>query len=160
MAYASLASPFGDITVFTDDGAVVALEWGRVDPAQPEDGVDSAVAALRRYFDGERTALDELVVRPMGSDFRRRVWDRLRAIPYGTTVSYGALAAELATAPRAIAGACAGNPIPLIIPCHRVVGANGALSGYSGGEGVATKAALLALEGADLPAGRRGDGGP
>ncbi len=154
MAYASLASSFGNLTVFTEDGFVVALEWGWVDPPEPGPGVEAAVAALRRYFDGERTALDGLAVRPAGSDFQRRVWEHLRAIPYGTTTTYGALAAELSTAPRAVARACASNPVAIIIPCHRVVGANGALAGYSGGEGVATKAALLALEGFISPAKR------
>lgn len=166
MAYASLASPFGDITVFAEDGAVVALEWGRAEPAGPTElpeptgrtgpgaALAAAIAALGRYFAGEREAFDDLVVRPRGSDFQRRVWARLRAIPFGTVVSYGALAAEFATAPRAVAGACARNPIAIVIPCHRVVGANGALTGYSGGGGVETKAALLALEGWS-PAPRR-----
>ncbi|HRK96528.1 MAG TPA: MGMT family protein, partial [Rhodospirillales bacterium] len=79
------------------------------------------------------------------------VWRRLVAIPWGQTVSYGALAAELASSPRAIARACAANPIPIIIPCHRVVAASGGLGGYSGGDGIDTKAALLALEGVGLP---------
>jgi methylated-DNA-[protein]-cysteine S-methyltransferase len=89
-------------------------------------------------------------VRLAGGSFRRAVWQRLAAVPWGSTVSYGALAAELRTAPRAIAGACAANPIPIIIPCHRVVAAAGGLGGYSGGDGIATKRALLALEGVSL----------
>ncbi|MGZ9035152.1 MAG: methylated-DNA--[protein]-cysteine S-methyltransferase, partial [Rhodospirillales bacterium] len=67
------------------------------------------------------------------------------------TATYGALAAELGTSPRAVARACAANPIPIIIPCHRVVAATGGLGGYSGGDGIATKQALLALEGVQLP---------
>lgn len=108
------------------------------------------MAELQRYFDGERAGFT-VPVRPAGGAFRQRVWRRLAAVPWGVTVSYGALAAELGTAPRAIAGACAKNPIPIIIPCHRVVAASGGLGGYSGGDGIETKRALLALEGVELP---------
>jgi methylated-DNA-[protein]-cysteine S-methyltransferase len=72
----------------------------------------------------------------------------MRAIPYGSTRSYADLARDLDSAPRAIGGACGANPIPVIIPCHRVLAAGGRLGGYSGGEGAATKVALLRLEGA------------
>lgn len=146
MAHASLATPIGDLTVFVEDGAVVALEWGRADPAVPGVGLEQVMAELEAYCRGEPVTFT-VPVAPAGSAFQRRVWQTLRNIPRGTTVRYGALAAELGTAPRAAAGACARNPIPIIIPCHRVVGAGGALCGYSAGDGLATKAALLALEG-------------
>lgn len=146
VAYASLDGPVGWVTVFVEDGAVVALEWGRAEDEVSGPGVDAAVGELRRYLAGEPVDFT-VPVRPAGSAFRQAVWRRLMAIPRGHTVSYGSVAAELGSAPRAIAGACAANPIPIIIPCHRVVAAAGGLGGYSGGDGIATKQALLALEG-------------
>jgi methylated-DNA-[protein]-cysteine S-methyltransferase len=150
VAYASLNGPVGWVTVFVEDGAVVALDWGRVETAVAGDGLDAAMAEMERYFDGS-PATFTVRVEPEGGAFRQRVWRRLMAIPWGTTASYGALAAELGTSPRAIARACATNPVPIIIPCHRVVASAGGLGGYSGGDGTLTKAALLALEGVGLP---------
>lgn len=147
---ASLNGPAGWVTVFVESGAVVALEWDRAGETAPGEGLDAAVAELLRYFDGEPAGFT-VPLRPAGGAFRQRVWRRLAAIPWGATASYGALAAELGTAPRAIAGACAKNPIPIIIPCHRVVAASGGLGGYSGGDGIETKRALLALEGVEPP---------
>ncbi len=156
MAYATLHGPVGWITVFAEDGAVVALEWGRTEAAVSGPGLDSALAELERYLNGEPVTFS-IPVSPDGGPFRERVWRRLMAIPWGGTASYGALAAELGTSARAIARACATNPIPIIIPCHRVVAATGGLCGYSGGDGIATKAALLALEGVGLPLPRTQD---
>ncbi len=142
----SLSSPFGVLSVFVEDGAVVALDWGRAGQAADGEGLERVVAELEAYLSGRPMSFS-VPVNPTGGAFQRRVWQRLRDIPWGTTVTYGDLARALGTAPRAVAGACARNPIPIIIPCHRVVGAGGALGGYSGGEGIATKAALLTLEG-------------
>lgn len=150
VGHASLEGPVGWITVFVDGGAVLALAWGRAEGSVPAEGLDAAVAELQRYFDGEPVTFG-VPVRPTGGAFRQRVWRRLAAIPWGRTVTYGELAAELGTAPRAIAGACARNPVPIIIPCHRVVSAAGGLGGYSGGDGTLTKQALLALEGVAMP---------
>lgn len=147
MAYASLNTPFGAITVFVENEAVVALEWGRVEAEVPGPGLDTAVAQLMAYVDGEPAGFT-IPVDPRGTSFQRKVWQRLRQIPWGDTTTYGELARALDSAPRAVASACARNPIPIIIPCHRVVGAGGVLCGYSGGEGIATKAALLTHEGA------------
>ncbi|MBL8659895.1 MAG: methylated-DNA--[protein]-cysteine S-methyltransferase [Rhodospirillales bacterium] len=146
MAHASLSSPFGMLTVFVEDAAVVALDWGRAATAAPGAGLEQAVAELQAYLGGAPMTFT-VPVNPAGGAFHRRVWQHLCEIPWGTTLTYGELARALGTAPRAVAGACARNPIPIIIPCHRVVGAGGALCGYSGGDGIATKAALLALEG-------------
>ncbi len=88
---------------------------------------------------------------PFGSPFRQRVWAALRAIPPGETRSYAALARELGSSARAVGGANAANPIPIIIPCHRVVAADGSIGGYSAGEGVDTKRHLLRLERAASP---------
>ena len=106
-----------------------------------------AAQQLTEYFAGTRQGFD-LPFAPQGTPFRLRVWAALQTIPYGETMSYGALGRAVGTAPRAIGGACGANPIPLIIPCHRVVGAGGTLGGFSGGSGCDTKRHLLALEGA------------
>ncbi|MBM3951363.1 MAG: methylated-DNA--[protein]-cysteine S-methyltransferase [Rhodospirillales bacterium] len=111
--------------------------------------LERAARQLQEYFDGRRKKFD-LRFRPAGTPFQRKVWARLAAIPYGKVETYGAIAKKLGSAPRAVGGACGANPIPILIPCHRVLGANGGLGGYSGAGGVATKRFLLAQEG--LPA--------
>jgi methylated-DNA-[protein]-cysteine S-methyltransferase len=143
----SYNSPVGDLTVSEDDGAIVALDFGRGMTQTPTPLLDEAVKQLAAYFEGSLTRFD-LPLAPHGTAFRRKVWDLMRAIPYGSTRSYADLARDLDSAPRAIGGACGANPIPVIIPCHRVLAAGGRLGGYSGGEGAATKVALLRLEGA------------
>lgn len=112
---------------------------------------------LDRYFAGKRPAVKELPLAPAGSVFRRSVWDILCDIQYGEVVTYGDIAKKMAAvmgrermASRAVGGAVGHNPISIIIPCHRVVGANGSLTGYAGGIGI--KAKLLELEGLTLPA--------
>ncbi|HET9985061.1 MAG TPA: methylated-DNA--[protein]-cysteine S-methyltransferase [Longimicrobiales bacterium] len=112
---------------------------------------DAVVAQLEEYFRGERREF-ELRLAPRGSAFQRRVWEELRKVPYGTTVSYGELAERVglrsATASRAVGRANATNPIAIVVPCHRVIGADGALTGYAAG--LDLKAKLLVLEGALL----------
>jgi len=100
---------------------------------------------LREYFAGERTTFD-LPLAPEGTDFQRNVWRKLQDIPYGHTISYGELARRVGNpkASRAVGAANGQNPIPIVIPCHRVIGANGTLTGFGGG--LAAKEALLALE--------------
>ncbi len=149
MPQLSLHSPIGELTLSEEDGALVALDWGWA-PEQSESALlGAARRQLERYFDGDLAPF-ELPLAPPGSDFQRRVWARLRAIPAGRTLSYGALARELGSAARAVGTACGANPIPIIVPCHRVIAADGGLGGYSGEGGVETKQALLRLEGALL----------
>lgn len=112
---------------------------------------------LERYFAGEQPPIAELPLAPMGSEFRQRVWRKLITIPYGQTRTYGEIAAELAAedgketmSAQAVGGAVGHNPISVIIPCHRVVGADGSLTGYAGG--IDKKVALLEHEGADMSA--------
>lgn len=145
MPQLSLLTPLGALTLSEDDGALVALDWGRGRDQQETPLLRAAADQLQDYFDGRRVQFD-LPLAPFGSPFRQRVWAALRAIPPGETRGYGDLARELGTAARAIGGANGANPIPIIIPCHRVVGAGGALGGYSGGEGPQTKRFLLELE--------------
>jgi methylated-DNA-[protein]-cysteine S-methyltransferase len=155
MPHASLNSSLGSFTVFEADGALVALEWGRVMAGQASPLLRQAIEQLEGYFDG-RLRDFSLPLRPRGTSFQQRVWSRLRDIPYGETCSYSSLALDLGTSPRALARACATNPLPIIIPCHRVVSAAGGLGGYSGGDGVTTKEALLRLECAPLIIRSRG----
>jgi methylated-DNA-[protein]-cysteine S-methyltransferase len=107
----------------------------------------SALQQLREYFAGERRQFD-IDLDPGGTAFQRRVWETLLTIPYGQTISYGELARRLGGAARAIGGAVGANPLPIIIPCHRVIGADGSLTGYGGG--LRMKVWLLRHEGALL----------
>jgi methylated-DNA-[protein]-cysteine S-methyltransferase len=110
-------------------------------------GMHAARAQLREYFEGKRRVFD-LPLRAEGSPFEQQVWNRLLEVPYGVTTSYGAIATALglANGARAVGYANGTNPIPIVIPCHRVIGSNGDLTGYGGG--LPLKRALLELEGA------------
>ncbi len=148
-------SPIGRIELRSDGAAITALTIesnGRLpadDVPENSDAVlDLAAAQLAEYFRGERTTF-EVSVSPSGSAFQQAVWRELLALPYGTVTSYGELgrATGRAAAGRAVGGAVGANPIPIIIPCHRVLASDLRITGYSGGEGVPTKEWLLALEG-------------
>lgn len=141
-----MTGPLGLLTIVEDRGAIVALEWGRAGGGGSTPLLEEARAQLDAYFDGRLKAFD-LPLAPIGSAFQRAVWDEMWRIPYGQTRTYGDVAARLKSAPRAVGGACGRNPIPVIQPCLRVVGAGGRLGGYSGGAGTETKRALLRLEG-------------
>ena len=145
MPQISLHTPLGPLTLSEEDGALVALDWGRGRDQEETPLLRRAADQLQDYMDGLRTGFD-LPLNPMGSPFRQRVWAALQAIPHGETRSYAELARELGTASRAVGGANGANPLPIIIPCHRVIGAGGSIGGYSGGDGLATKRWLLALE--------------
>lgn len=149
-----LDSPIGRLRLFASEAALTAIwfEHGR-DAAKsgapferrPSPLIDRAREQLEEYFAGARTEFD-LPLDPRGTEFQRRVWERLRRIEYGQTTTYGALAAALgnANASRAVGLANGSNPIPIVIPCHRVVGTGGALTGFGGG--LPVKRALLDLE--------------
>ncbi len=158
-------SPLGRLTLAGEDGALTGLwlEGQKYFGATlPGDAVEEDLPVFRearrwldRYFAGERPAIGELPLAPAGSSFRRLVWELLREIPYGEVITYGALAREAARrmgresmSAQAVGGAVAHNPISIIIPCHRVVGADGSLTGYAGG--VRRKLWLLRHEGAEL----------
>jgi methylated-DNA-[protein]-cysteine S-methyltransferase len=140
----SLDTPIGRLTVTAEDGAVVALEWGG-DFRDEEALLIEVERQLAAYFAGEVRAFD-LPLAPAGSAHERAVFDVMIAIPYGTTLTYGEVAARTGSVARAVGQACGANPIPVIIPCHRVLAANG-LGGYSGRGGGETKRRLLAHEG-------------
>lgn len=143
----SYPSPVGDLTVSEDDGAIVALDFGRGMTQTRTALLDEAVTQLAAYFDGSLTTF-ALPLNPHGTAFQKKVWALMQAIPYGGTRAYADLARDLKSAARAVGGACGANPIPVIIPCHRVLAAGGKMGGFSGGEGIPTKVALLRLEGA------------
>jgi methylated-DNA-[protein]-cysteine S-methyltransferase len=142
MPQLSLLTNLGDLTISEDDSAIVALDWGRGRDQAETPLLRRARDQLQDYFDGKRLTFD-LPLAPHGSDFQKRVWAALCTIPPGETRSYADIARAIGSAPRAVGGANGANPIPIIIPCHRVVAADGSLGGYSGGEGPATKRFLL-----------------
>jgi len=156
-----LESPIGRLSLYVRQATLVALEFdtGRDDPRLlllrrfPEAGFSEVAGtpfadALRRYFDGELRAIEGLAVDPGGTRFQARVWRALRKIPVGSTLSYGELARRLGQplAVRAVGLANGRNPIAIVIPCHRVIGSDGALVGYGGG--LERKRWLLGHEGA------------
>jgi methylated-DNA-[protein]-cysteine S-methyltransferase len=147
-------TPLGEIVLRGDGEALTGLAFvGDIPPTGRRDDAALAEAArqVREYFAGERTDFD-LPLAPAGTEFERDVWAALCEIPYGHTRTYGELAAALGhpTAARAVGAANGRNPIALIVPCHRVIGAKGALTGYA--YGVGRKRALLELEGVLLAA--------
>jgi len=150
----SMQSPIGQLTIEEEDDRIVAIRWGNGrDDSRGGNGnplLAEAARQLAAYFDGTLAQFD-LPLAPQGSPFEQRVWQAMLQIPYGETRSYGELAMAIDSAPRAVGRACGKNPIPVVIPCHRVLAKSG-LGGYSGDGGLATKSRLLALEGALLKA--------
>jgi methylated-DNA-[protein]-cysteine S-methyltransferase len=158
-----IASPIGDIVFACDEESLVALDFadgaerlsrhldrchpGRARIPSASDAVGRRLAA---YFDGDLAALDGIVVAPAGTPFERAVWAALRQIPAGATMTYGALAARLGrpAASRAVGHANGQNPAAIVIPCHRLIGADGRLTGYAGG--LDRKRWLLRHEGAEI----------
>ncbi|HEC90290.1 MAG TPA: methylated-DNA--[protein]-cysteine S-methyltransferase [Alphaproteobacteria bacterium] len=150
MPHISLNSAFGSLTVFEEAGVLVAVEWGRAEEKQGIGETPLLIEArnqMRAYFAGELEMFD-LPLAAKGTDFQVAAWRAMSQIPYGVTKTYSDIARGLASGPRAVGTACARNPLPIIVPCHRVVGLRGRLGGYTGSGGIATKKALLRLEGA------------
>lgn len=142
----SVHTQFGDLTVVEDAGAITAVDWYWSETQDTSETLDKAVAQLKAYAAGTREDFD-LPLRVAGSDFQRDVCAAMSAIPFGDTLTYGDIAKMLGVPAQAVGQACGGNQIPIIIPCHRVMGAKG-LTGFSGRGGVETKVALLRHEGA------------
>jgi methylated-DNA-[protein]-cysteine S-methyltransferase len=145
----SLESPLGRVTVFADDAAITALVWGDKSSGPASPLLHEAKHQLLAYFAGKRRDFD-LPLRAEGSDDEQLIWAVMAQIPYGETRSYGWIGQQLDLNAREIGQACGRNPIPILLPCHRVVAANGELHGYSGKGGIETKRHLLQLEGALL----------
>ena len=158
-------SPLGPLTLASDGGAVCGL-WlegqkyycAKVPENAPVDddapGFDELRQWLDAYFAGSRPSIADVPLAPRGSEFQRHVWRILTEIPYGELTTYGAIAEQIArergraTSALAVGGAVGHNPVSIVIPCHRVVGANGSLTGYAGG--LERKSWLLAHEGVDM----------
>ncbi|GAA1902600.1 methylated-DNA--[protein]-cysteine S-methyltransferase [Lapillicoccus jejuensis] len=153
--HTTLPSPLGPLTAVRDEQGLTGLyfeghsrtpdrsRWG----APADDGFAALAAQLEQYFAGVRTTFD-IPLHVAGTPFQRAVWDLLREIPTGTTTTYGALSARLGGGPahpRAVGHAVGANPVSVLVPCHRVVGATGSLTGYAGG--LERKRHLLTLEG-------------
>jgi methylated-DNA-[protein]-cysteine S-methyltransferase len=141
----SLETQFGRLTISEDGGNIVALDWGGRAIGKPSSALLEAKKQLLEYFSGKRRRFDLPLV-PAGSPAEQRVWQLMSAIPYGETRSYGDLGKDSGLAPRVVGRACGRNPLPIFIPCHRVVASDGKLGGFSGGEGAETKRRLLQLE--------------
>ena len=146
MKQRSVPTQFGDLTLTEEDGAITRLDWGSVRDQDTSDLLDQAAMQLAAYDEGRLEDFD-LPLRVAGTDFQRDVCAAMSAIPFGYTLTYGEIAKALGVPAQAVGQACGGNPIPVIIPCHRVMGAKG-LTGFSGRGGVETKVALLRHEGA------------
>jgi methylated-DNA-[protein]-cysteine S-methyltransferase len=158
MIYTRMDSPVGTLSIAGDDAGLCFILFGsgkraaalRPDWRESDRGVvRETVRQLREYFAGKLTRFD-LPLTPAGTPFQLDVWRELQRIPYGTVISYGELAGRIGKphASRAVGAANGANPIPIVVPCHRVIGSNGKLTGYGGG--LAIKEALLQLEHARL----------
>ena len=150
--YFVMDSPVGPLTLLSRDSGLESISFGNREPegaVRDLDANQAFITQLNEYFSGSRRAF-LLPLAPRGTAFQRLVWEQLLQIPYGETQSYGSIARAIGKpgAARAIGMANNRNPIPIIVPCHRVIGTNGSLTGYAGGLDV--KARLLALEGALL----------
>ena len=156
LSYKHMDSPLGRLKLVADGWSLIAILWPndttriKLDDMRKERHhpvLGAAERQLREYFNGERTTFD-LPIQFRGTGFQKRVWQQLLRIPYGHTRSYGhvALAIGNGSASRAVGLANSKNPLSIVVPCHRVIGASGSLTGFAGG--IETKARLLRLEGA------------
>lgn len=145
----SLMTPVGTLSLFEEDEKIVVVEWGQAPEGTQTALLKEAKSQLSAYFSAKLTKFD-LPLDPMGSDHQKKVWDEMQKIPFGQTYTYGDIAKTIKSCAQAVGGACGKNPIPIIIPCHRVVGSSGKMTGYSGGDGIETKQQLLRMEEAVL----------
>lgn len=155
--YRTMTSPVGTLTLVASDAGLAAVLWEDDDPSRVGPGalaedtrhpvLRQAQQELEEYFAGKRRTFS-VQLDPSGTQFQNKVWNALRTIPFGETRSYGQIADQIGSrkAVRAVGAANGRNPIPIIVPCHRVIGADGTLTGFAGG--LENKARLLALEGA------------
>jgi methylated-DNA-[protein]-cysteine S-methyltransferase len=143
----TISSPLGPITLTERNEQLTSLDWRGSTERDETPLLREAQRQLAAYF-ARRLREFDLPIALNGTAFRQRVWVAMRAIPYGETRSYGEIAMELGSAPRAVGGACGKNPVAIIVPCHRILASGRQIGGYSGGAGIETKRSLLALEGA------------
>ncbi|WP_282129086.1 methylated-DNA--[protein]-cysteine S-methyltransferase [Roseobacter litoralis] len=146
MLICTVKTQFGRLILTEEDGALVSVNWGNAVREDASELLQRACLQISEYDHGTRQQFD-LPLRIGGSAFQKAVCDAIYAIPFGDTCTYGDIAKALGVPAQAVGQACGANPIPIIIPCHRVMGAKG-LTGFSGAGGVETKVALLRHEGA------------
>jgi len=159
MSICYIDSPVGRLALEADDDCVTSVRWAspgeRAAPsrtgaaAKANPVLKEAARQLDRYF-GRRLRRFDLPLLARGTEHQKRVWAMMCEIPFGETATYGGMAAALGSGPRAVGMACGRNPLPIIVPCHRVLASGGKEGGYSGGRGLPTKHQLLALEGVVL----------
>lgn len=153
MSICYVDSPVGRLAVEADHDAVTSVRWaGAAEQAREVSSapvLEEAKRQLDRYFAGKLKGFD-LPLAARGTDFQKSVWKMMCEIPFGGTATYGGMAMALGSGARAVGTACGRNPIPIIVPCHRVLGSGGREGGFSGGQGLPTKRQLLALEGVVL----------
>jgi len=147
MPMIAVETRFGRISIEQTGEAITRVVWDGADEGAPTSLLIEAARQLAEYDAGRRTAFD-LPLAVAGSAFLKAVCAAMLAIPHGQTRTYGQIASSLHQSAQAVGAACGANPIPIIIPCHRVMGAGGRLTGFSGKGGVETKVALLRHEGA------------
>ncbi|MGB8812160.1 MAG: methylated-DNA--[protein]-cysteine S-methyltransferase [Paracoccaceae bacterium] len=145
MIQAAYTGPLGRLLITEQDGVIIRLRWAQDGADTPSDLLKTAVRQLDEYFAGTRQAFD--LPLDFGTGLHEKVRRAMAAIPYGETRTYGDLSRSLNAPAQAIGQACGANPIPILIPCHRVLGAK-TLGGFSAPGGIETKIALLKLEGA------------
>jgi methylated-DNA-[protein]-cysteine S-methyltransferase len=146
----TIDTEIGPLTVTETNGAIAALDWGVTAVAPAKTPLLAEAARQIRAYLARRQHSFDLPLQLAGSPFQQQVYRAMMAIPYGAVRSYGDIAKEVDAGPRAVGGACAANPLPILVPCHRVVAAGRKLGGYSGHGGLATKRFLLGIEGAML----------
>ena len=163
MSICYIDSAVGRLALEADDDCVTGVRWAsageratssmtsssRTGAQKPSPVLKEAIRQLDRYFNRKLRRF-ELPLAARGTDYQKRVWAMMREIPFGETATYGGMAMALSSGPRPIGMACARNPIPIIQPCHRVLGSGGKEGGFSGGKGLPTKRQLLAIEGVVL----------
>ena len=153
MATRAFDSPLGRLVLDAEGEMLTGVRWAAQSEKPRTEGkgamLSEVARQLDRYFAGRLKRFD-LKIRSAGSPFQQSVWKAMRSIPWGKTGTYGGIAMVLSSGPRAVGTACGRNPMVIVTPCHRVLASGGASGGYTGGQGLATKRKLLALEGIDV----------
>ena len=145
----SITSPFGPITLIEENGFLVKLEWNKQSNEISNSLLNEASNQLKAYFSGNLKDFN-LPLNPIGTLHQVKTWKIINEIKYGDYLTYGEIATNIKSSPRAVGNACGKNPLPIIIPCHRVLTKKLDISGYSGKGGAKTKKYLLNLEGIDI----------
>ena len=145
MTQLSIHSPIGDLTISEENDKLLSLDWGWSPFQKKTPLLMEAKKLLDYYFDGDNPKFD-LPLNPQGTPYQKKVWQEISIIPYGKFLTYSNISEKIDSHPRSIGMACGKNPLPILIPCHRVIGKKEQLTGFSAGGGIETKKFLLQLE--------------